>query len=213
MGTLLELDAPAPRLRAELAGRFGLAVSEAEAERAIGAEIAYYRAHLDEGRDAESLTALRRRCAEALRGALPDGDELDADALTDALLASLHFLPFGDAAPVLAALRATGHRLAVVSNWDASLADVLERVGLASRVDAVVTSAQAGARKPSAAIFERALSLLGESPRASLHVGDSVEEDVEGARNAGIEPMLLRRDGRPGPSGVRAISSLRELSV
>jgi putative hydrolase of the HAD superfamily len=71
LGTLVRLEPPAPRLRRELASRFGLRVSEAEAELAIAAEIAYYRAHLDEGRDLSSVAALRVRCAEALAAALP----------------------------------------------------------------------------------------------------------------------------------------------
>ena len=72
LGTLVALEPPAPLLRAELARAVRTRrVSEREAERAIGAEIAYYRAHLDEGRDAASLQALRRRCAEVLRSALP----------------------------------------------------------------------------------------------------------------------------------------------
>ncbi len=72
LGTLVALEPPAPRLRAELAQRFGLEVSEEEAARAIAAEIAYYRAHLDEGRDeAESARRSAGACAEVLRSALP----------------------------------------------------------------------------------------------------------------------------------------------
>ena len=62
---------PHRRLRAELAERLGIAVSERQAAQAIAAEIRYYRAHLDEGRDRASLEELRGRCAEALRAALP----------------------------------------------------------------------------------------------------------------------------------------------
>jgi putative hydrolase of the HAD superfamily len=90
LGTLVALQPPAPLLRVELADRFGLHVSESQAERSIGAEIAYYRAHLDEGRDAASLRALRRRCAGVLRSELPAAD-LGLDPLVDALLASLRF--------------------------------------------------------------------------------------------------------------------------
>jgi putative hydrolase of the HAD superfamily len=215
LGTLLELRPPAPALRGQLAARFGVEVSEADAEAAIAAEIAYYRAHLDEGRDDMALEALRRRCAVALREALPARarDRLgDLDALTDALLASLHFEPFPDALVALARLRADGRRLVVVSNWDVSLHAVLERVGLRASVDAVVTSSEAGARKPEAAIFERALELAGAAAAESIHVGDSVGEDVEGARAAGIEPVLLRRGGAAGPPGVRTIASLGELA-
>jgi putative hydrolase of the HAD superfamily len=214
LGTLVALEPPAPRLRAELAARFGLAISAAEAERAIAAEIAYYRAHLDEGRDRAALAGLRDRCTEALRGALPRSPDLDlieAAALRDALLTSLRFVPFADARPALVAARAAGRRLVVVSNWDVSLHGVLEGLGLAALVDGILTSAEAGSRKPAAGIFERALELAGTTAARAVHAGDSVEEDVAGALAAGIEPVLVSRDGTPGPQGVRTIAVLTEL--
>jgi putative hydrolase of the HAD superfamily len=211
LGTLVALEPPAPRLRAELARRFGLEVSEEEAARAIGAEIAYYRAHLDEGRDPAGLAALRRRCAGVVRAELP-ACGLELDPLVDALLASLHFTAFADARPALAAARARGQRLVVVSNWDVSLHDVLRKLELEPLLDAILTSAGAGARKPEPAIFEQALALAGVTPGLAVHVGDSLEEDVVGARAAGIEPVLVRRDGGPSIAGVRTISSLAEIA-
>ena len=86
LGTLVHFEPPAPLLRAALRERLGIEVSEEVAEAAIRDEIAYYRAHLHEGRDAASLADLRRRSAEAMRPALG----VDAD-LTDVLLASLRF--------------------------------------------------------------------------------------------------------------------------
>ena len=211
LGTLVALEPPAPRLRAELARRFGLEVSEEEAARAIGAEIAYYRAHLDEGRDPAGLAALRRRCAGVVRAELP-ACGLELDPLVDALLASLHFTAFADARPALAAARARGQRLVVVSNWDVSLHDVLRKLELEPLLDAILTSAGAGAGKPEPAIFEQALALAGVTPGLAVHVGDSLEEDVVGARAAGIEPVLVRRDGGPSIAGVRTISSLAEIA-
>ena len=215
LGTLLRLEPPAPLLKSELAARFGIEVSEPQAERAIAAEIVYYRAHLDEGRDLDGLSALRARCAEVLRAALPASDELSATGsaqLTEALLASLCFEPFADVAPALADARHRGRRLVVVSNWDVSLHRVLERLGVGPLVDGVVTSAEAGARKPSPAIFELALRIAGADPSQAFHVGDSLEEDVAGARAAGITPILLRRDGDSGPPGMRTIASLAALA-
>ena len=215
-GTLVALEPPARALRAELAQRFEIEVSEAQAQRAIAAEIAYYRAHLDEGRDEASLVDLRGRCAEALRAALGGSAAIarvGREALTAALLASLRFTAFADVEPAIAAARARGQRIVAVSNWDISLTDVLGRLQLAQRLDGIVTSAQVGARKPSAEIFVRALSVAGVAPAEAVHVGDSVDEDVVGARSAGIEPILIRRDGRPGPAGVRTIASLAELSL
>jgi putative hydrolase of the HAD superfamily len=214
LGTLLELEPPAPRLRDELGRRFGVEVSPDQARDAIAAEIAYYREHLNDGRDPESLAGLRARCAQALRDALaPEARARipSGGALVETLLASLHFDPFPDAVRALPALRAGGARLVVVSNWDVSLHEVLERVGLAEALDGVVTSAEVGARKPDVGIFERALAVTGVRAAEAIHVGDNPAEDVAGARAAGIEPVLIRRDGGPGPDGVRTISSLTEL--
>jgi putative hydrolase of the HAD superfamily len=215
LGTIVGLQPPAPALRGELADRFGIDVSHAQAQRALSGEIVYYRAHFDEGHDPESLAALRRCCAEVLRAALPPSPLLarvDTAALTDALLASLRFAAFPDVRPALLAARRRSERVVVVSNWDISLGDVLERLGLASLVDGVVTSAAAGARKPSPRIFRQALELAGTSAERATHVGDSFEEDVGGARAAGIAPVLLSRGGERGPPGVRTIASLAELA-
>jgi putative hydrolase of the HAD superfamily len=213
LGTLVALEPPAPRLRAELAARFGLEVSDEEAARAISAEIAYYRAHLDDGREDASLRDLRRRSAEVLRSALP-GDaatRLPVDPMVEALLASLRFTAFPDARPALRAARDRGKRLVVVSNWDVSLVGVLRTLELEPLLDGVVTSAGAGARKPAPAIFEQALAVAGVPAGDAIHVGDTLDEDVAGARAAGIEPVLIRRRGGPAVPGVRTISSLAEL--
>jgi putative hydrolase of the HAD superfamily len=77
-------------------------------------------------------------------------------------------------------------------------------------VDAVVTSAEVGAAKPEPRVFERALTLARAEPGEALHVGDKVDNDVEGAAAAGIRAVLLQREGEP-PAGVTAIRSLREL--
>jgi putative hydrolase of the HAD superfamily len=216
LGTLVVLEPPAPILRRQLAERFGIQVTETRAARAIAAEIAYYRAHLDEGRDAASLATLRRRCAAALRAALPPSDQLarvDSAALTSALLASLRFSVFADARPAILAARDRGKRVVVASNWDISLHGVLARLSLAPLLAGIVTSAEVGARKPAPAVFEQALRLAQVGAEDAIHVGDSFEEDVVGARNAGIEPILLSRDGRPAPPGVRTITSLLDLGL
>ena len=215
LGTLVELQPPAPLLRGELARRFGIEVTAGQAEHAVAAEIAYYRAHLDEGWDRASLAALRRRCGQALGSALPPSAALatlGADGLTQALLASLRFSAFADARPAILAARAQDMRVVVASNWDASLPDVLARVGLTPLLDGIVTSAQVGARKPAPAVFEQALRVARARPADAWHVGDSVREDVAGARKAGIEPILLARDRAPGPPGVRTIATLSELA-
>ena len=71
---------------------------------------------------------------------------------------------------------------------------MLERCGLATGLDGVVTSAEAGARKPDPAIFAAALELAG-CPAEALHVGDTAAEDVAGAAPPGSTALLLDRDG------------------
>lgn len=219
MGTLIALQPPAARLRTELGRRFGIEVSLDQARAAIAAEIRYYRAHMQDGRDAASVQALRARCARALRAALPANERLDAvdsDSMTETLLDSLQFSVFGDAHGALEAARARCWQVVVVSNWDQSLPEVLARLGLAALIDRVVTSAVVGAGKPDPAIFEFALEAAGVSAARALHVGDSLEEDVVGARAAGIEAVWLNRRGcgnGPVPAGVTEISSLEELAA
>jgi putative hydrolase of the HAD superfamily len=209
MGTLVRLEPPAPRLREELRKRFDLSVTEEQARAAIGAEIAYYRAHHDDGRDAASLADLRARCADALRATLPDPD-LPLAEVTEALLASLHFTAYDDAPPALAKLRDAGIRRVVVSNWDVSLHEVLDRVGLAPVLDGVITSAEVGAGKPDPRLFERGLELAGVEAQDALHVGDTIAYDVEGARAAGIPAVLIVREGEP-PDGVPTVRRLTDL--
>ena len=207
LGTLLRLEPPAPRLRLQLQ-RIGIEIDEQAAARAMRAEIAYYRANLHRGRDAESLEALRDDCARVARDALEVPAPLEQ--VRTALLAAIEFTPFDDAVPALERLRAQGHKLAVVSNWDVSLHEVLERTGLREHVDAVVSSVEVGSAKPDAAPFETALARLGVD--TAVHVGDSAEEDVAGARAAGLTPVLIDRDGTAAaPDGVRVIGSLHDL--
>jgi putative hydrolase of the HAD superfamily len=203
LGTLVTFAPPAPRLRALLAERHGVAVSEPEAAAAMRAEIRHYRAEHDAAVDAASLAALRRDCARVLRDALPArvrGDLGDLDALTQTLVDAIAFAPYPEAVEVLQALRARGHPLAVVSNWDVSLREVLERTGLAPLVDAVVISAELGVGKPDPRPFQAALEALGASAQGAAHVGDTYGEDVVGARAAGVRPVLVVRDGATAPA-------------
>src|SRR3954451_684172 len=209
LGTLLGFEPPAPHLRAALRAR-GYETSAAAPSAAIRAEIAYYRPHLHEGGDPAALAALRARSAAAMRPALPGVPD---DVLLATLLEALRFFAYPDAPPALRALREAGVRVVVVSNWDHSLHERLAETGLAPLVDGAVASAEGGAAKPQRAIFAAALALAGAEPHEAWHVGDTLEADVEGARAAGLRPVLIARDGGPAevPGGVTAIGSLAEL--
>jgi putative hydrolase of the HAD superfamily len=216
LGVLVELLPPAPLLVAELAAR-GADVTEAAAAAALAEEIAYYRAHHDEARDADALAGLRDRCAEVLRGGLARAgaavDGVGPAPLRDALLGALRFRAYPDVPDALRALRGAGHRLVVVSNWDVSLHETLRLTGLAELVDGAISSAQAGVAKPDPRIFAAALALAGGSAEGALHAGDTLEFDVAGARAAGWRAVLVAREGPPPrvPPGVPVIETLAEL--
>jgi putative hydrolase of the HAD superfamily len=208
LGTLVELQPPAPRLRARLAAA-GFEVSEEQAAAGIAAEIDYYLANHLDGADRESLEDLRDRCAAVMMEAL-DFDGLDHATARGALLGALEFRPYDDALPALRALREDGHRLVIVSNWDCSLPEWLGPPGLLDLVDGVITSAAVGAAKPDARVFRRSLELAGVAPEGAIHVGDSLRNDVEGAEAVGVRAVLVQRIGEP-PAGVESIRSLGEL--
>ena len=103
---------------------------------------------------------------------------------------------FPDTVPALEALRDRGVRLGVVSNWDSRLPTVLQILGLAGYFDTVGVSHLEGMEKPSPGFFHRVLERLGAEPEEALHVGDVPELDLEGARRAGIDGLLVDRHGR-----------------
>jgi putative hydrolase of the HAD superfamily len=208
LGTLVELEPPAPRLR-RLLRESGFEVTEERAMAGFAAEIAYYLDHHLDGSDPERLARLRDRCAEEMRTALGIPG-LDHATARRAMLESLEFTPYPDVAPALRELRAVGLRLVVASNWDCSLPAWLSTAGVLELVDGVVTSAEVGAAKPSPRVFVRALAVAGVDAAEAMHVGDKVDNDLEGAAAAGVRGVLLQREGDP-PADVEAIGSLREL--
>jgi putative hydrolase of the HAD superfamily len=208
LGTLVELQPPAPRLR-RLLRDFGFEVSEEQAAAGFMAEIAYYLDHHLDGSDPERLERLRDRCADEMRRAL-DIPELDHATARRVMLEALEFTPYPDVEAALRELRDRGLTLVIASNWDCSLPEWLRPAGILELVDGVVTSAEVGAAKPSPRVFERALVAAGVEPGEALHVGDKVDNDVEGATAAGVRAVLLQREGDP-PPGVESIRSLREL--
>jgi putative hydrolase of the HAD superfamily len=101
-------------------------------------------------------------------------------------------------------------KLAIVSNWDSHLPKLLEALGLDRFFRVVAVSAIEEVGKPDPEIFRRACERLGVLSVESLHVGDSVTEDYEGARAAGLSALLLDRGDRH-PDMVERIRSLGEL--
>jgi HAD superfamily hydrolase (TIGR01509 family) len=93
--------------------------------------------------------------------------------------------------PALAALRARGFQLVVVSNANGALHRAFDRLGLTGDVDVIFDSHLEGVEKPDPRFFQIALDRSGAHAETTMHVGDLFHVDVAGARAAGITPALL----------------------
>ncbi|MCB9831587.1 MAG: HAD-IA family hydrolase [Planctomycetes bacterium] len=104
--------------------------------------------------------------------------------------------PIAGARETLEALEDRDLVLAVVSNWHGALHGILAAHRLDRHFDLVLTSAEAGRKKPHPEIWREAFRRLDIAPRRCLHLGDSPEDDVLGARAAGLEALLFDPAGR-----------------
>jgi putative hydrolase of the HAD superfamily len=142
-----------------------------------------------------------------LRQLTKEGGVLDehAEAVIEALrqLDQGAMVAYPEAAPTLAALREAGLTVGVCSNWGWELNAYLDEVGLLHLVDASITSARAGSRKPHPGIYAKAADALGVDPADVLFVGDSWEPDVRGPRRLGMRAVHVwredERQGSPAP--------------
>jgi len=116
-----------------------------------------------------------------------------------------------DVLPCLEALKARGIRLAVVSNFDDRLAGILGELRMTRFFDVVLVSGPLGRHKPDPAIFERVCRHLMIPPGEVVHIGDQMDEDVTGARNAGMEAVLVDRGGDTTVEAVPRIRALGEV--
>jgi len=141
-------------------------------------------------------TLRRKGHAQALRYLdLP----ADVEALLDEFLAVLRLTPrtnavYEDVYPTLHRLRTRGVKLAIVSNWNHSLEERCAELGLCEYFEVIVGSYAVGAEKPDPGIFHVALARVGAEAAETIHVGDLLPTDVQGARAVGITPVLIDRD-------------------
>jgi putative hydrolase of the HAD superfamily len=117
-----------------------------------------------------------------------------AEAITAGWLHSGNFELYDDVLPVLADLRESGLRIGLVSNTSRDLTAFVGHFAL--DVDAWISSGVHGKVKPSPTIFLAVLELLGVDAEAAVMVGDSLLDDVEGARALGMRAYLIDREGR-----------------
>ena len=119
---------------------------------------------------------------------------------------------FDDVLPHLERLRALGLTLGLITNMDRDGDELARSLGLHDHVDFTVTSREAGAEKPNPLIFRAALDRARVDAARAAHVGDQLTSDVEGARAAGIQPVLMDRFGTlDHPDDVPTVGTMADL--
>jgi HAD superfamily hydrolase (TIGR01662 family) len=121
---------------------------------------------------------------------------------------SSHFELYDDALPVLESIRAHGLKIGLLSNSSRDLDEFIAHHAL--DCDAVLTSYSHGKTKPHQTIFRAMLDRLAVAAEEAVMVGDTIEDDIDGALAVGMQAVLLDREGRyPGVPG--RLGDLREL--
>jgi putative hydrolase of the HAD superfamily len=117
-------------------------------------------------------------------------------------------------ADTLTELRARGLRVGLISNCTEEVAEVWPETEFARLFDVAVFSATAGLAKPDSAIYELAAAELGVEPSECLFVGDGANDELRGAQDVGMTPVLIHRDGQePYWEDVRDWDGLRITSI
>jgi putative hydrolase of the HAD superfamily len=100
---------------------------------------------------------------------------------------------YDDVVPALRRWQQAGIALGIISNFDSRIHQVLEALELREFFSTITISSLTGAAKPNPEIFTVALKKHGCIPQEAWHIGDSLGEDYEGAKTAGIRPFLIQR--------------------
>jgi HAD superfamily hydrolase (TIGR01549 family) len=189
---------PGPELGPEgyqrLGERFGLQLDPSRYKQARERAVEGIRRHPELEHDEEIWVAFTERIIRGMGGEADSAHDC-AVAMTEAWEHAEHFELYEDALPVLEELRVQGLKLGLVSNTGRNLDEFVAHHRL--DVDAAIGSGAFGRTKPHPTIFRAVLERLAIEPLDAAMVGDSPEDDVEGARAAGIEAaFLLDRDDR-----------------
>jgi HAD superfamily hydrolase (TIGR01509 family) len=182
-GTLVGLVDPVPKL-VQILRQHGVERSATAVRRAVEAEGTVYAGRSIEAHERTGFRTLQRECTRVFLEHVGAG-AVDAEDFAPAYVGTMQFEPLSGVRESVRRLRSCGLELAVVANFDLTLHDRLEQLGLASAFTTVVTPADAGVAKPDAAIFELALEHLAVRPRRALHIGDGAV-DERGAAAAGM---------------------------
>lgn len=219
--TLIYTEPPVGEMYAGLAARFGYSfngedihsrfMDTFEKQNALNRQKRADNALADEERAYEWW---KRIYKESMGDLLPPGDqEKMFKVCFDEYAKGEYWRLFPDVEQTLTGLRSRGYRLVVLSNWDHRLNQTLKELGLDRFFEKIYISTSIGFAKPDPGAFRHVTEDLGIPAEAILHVGDTLEEDILGARRAGVRAVCIDRKERY-PSmreKIPIISTLTEL--
>ena len=187
---------PGPDLGPEgyrrLGARHGLTLDPARYDDARRDALTTLERHPELDHDEEIWVLFTQRIIEGMGGV---GDTYAAAyEMERAWVHAHHFELYDDAVPAIDTLRRRGLRVGLLSNTARDLDAFVSHHGL--EVDAVLTSLVHGKTKPHDTIFRRMLELLDVAPGEAVMVGDTLVDDVEGARAVGMRAVLVDRENR-----------------
>ena len=176
----------------ELGLRYGLSLDPARYEQARAAAFSEVKRHPELDHDEEIWVLFTERIIQGMGGV---GDTYRAAVEMERRWShSAHFELYDDALPALEAVRAEGLKIGLLSNSSRNLGEFVRHHGLDS--DAVLTSHAHGKTKPHDSIFRAILDLLDVEAWDAVMIGDTLDEDIEGARAVGMRAVLLDRENR-----------------
>ena len=173
--------------------RHGLALDAARYEQARETAFVDLKRHPELEHDEEIWIAFTERVVLGMGGAAPASHDCAVE-ITSGWARHDYFELYEDTIPVLDELRRAGLKIGLVSNSARDVHAFARHHALA--IDAGISSFHHGRTKPHASIFRAVLDLLEVEPAEAVMVGDTVEDDIEGALALGMQAVLVDRLGR-----------------
>jgi len=199
--TLIHYDPPREEILAQIMGEFGIEVTPDSLRRpVVAADDFIYEEHsrlgLNKRSEEERKSLFTKYQTILLEEA---GIEATAELVRNNMIKmqqiDLKRILFDDVLPALSSLNQKGFTLGLISNVDSDIKPLLDELGLTALLDVVVTSQDSGYHKPQPEIFRYAAEQAGVNVEESMYIGDQYQADVLGAKGAGMQGILLDRNG------------------
>ena len=213
VGTLITPTPSVADAYAEAASRQGVELDRAEIRARFRTTFGDDSIQGDRGIYSTDEDVERRRWRAIVAGVLPEVPDPDGafDELWDHFGRPEAWRCFPDVAPAVEAILEAGLRVRIGSNFDSRLRGVIAGLPeLAPIADDPVISSEVGFRKPHRSFFGAVVDRFDLPPERILSVGDDLENDVLGARRAGVRALYLDRGGEL-PGGVESVPDLLAL--